>query len=96
MLVPNRTTGLRVAPSYESVRDFEYNEDEWERVLYNRQRTIVGTPDVVKAKILKMAKDFNTDEIVMSTFADSFEDRLRSYEILAESFALRAMEGVAS
>ncbi len=84
------------SPSFESVRGYEYSHDEWERVLYNRYRTIVGTPDVVKRKIEKMAKDFNTDEIVMSTFADDFEDRLRSYEILAESFALRASQSVVS
>lgn len=72
------------SPSWESVKDFKYTPDEWRHVLYNRQRMIVGTPDLVKDKIEKLAADYNVDEIVVATFADAFEDRVRSYELLSE------------
>jgi luciferase family oxidoreductase group 1 len=72
------------SPSYESVQSYQYTTDEWNHVLYNRQRMIVGTPDIVKQKIKQLAKTYGVDEIVVATFADSFEDRLRSYELLAE------------
>lgn len=72
------------SPSYESVKGFKYSADEWTHVLFNRQRMVVGTPDVVKEKIENLAAEYNVDEIIVATFADSFEDRVRSYELLSE------------
>ena len=77
------------APSFESVRHYKYSSDELRFVQYNRQRMIVGTPDMVKEKIQTLAKDFEVDEVVIATFADTAEDRLQSYELLAEIFALK-------
>jgi len=74
--------------SYDEIRGYEYTPEEWRRVIYNRQRMIAGTPDVVKVALLKLAKEFNTNEIVISTFAEHHEDRLRSYELLAKCFDL--------
>jgi luciferase family oxidoreductase group 1 len=76
------------APSYESVKSYVYTGDEMVRVSHNRRRMITGTPDVVREKINELVKAFDVDEVVMSTFADEFEDRLRSYELLAETFGL--------
>ena len=77
------------APSFESVRLNKYTSEELKYIQYNRQRMIVGTPDHVKEKILALARDFKVDEIVVATFADTLEDRLRSYELLAEIFDLK-------
>jgi luciferase family oxidoreductase group 1 len=74
------------APSYETVKDYSYSPDEWKRVLFNRQRMIAGTPDVVKERLTSLAKDYLVDEIVIATFADEAEDRFRSYELVAEMF----------
>jgi luciferase family oxidoreductase group 1 len=74
------------SPSYASVKDYVYSPDEWRRVLFNRQRMIVGTPDVVKEQMIALAKSYDVDEIIVATFADEAEDRLRSYQILAEIF----------
>ena len=70
-------------------RHYKYSSDELRFVQYNRQRMIVGTPDMVKEKIQTLAKDFEVDEVVIATFADTAEDRLQSYELLAEIFALK-------
>lgn len=77
-----------VYPTYEEVRDYEYTDMEWQRVLQNRARMIAGTPDYVKERLLKLAADYNVDEIVIATMADRVEDRFRSYELLAEAFDL--------
>jgi luciferase family oxidoreductase group 1 len=77
------------APSFESVKSYEYSSDELRFVQYNRQRMVVGTPDKVKEKVIALARDFEVDEVVIATFADTAEDRLRSYELLAEIFALK-------
>jgi luciferase family oxidoreductase group 1 len=75
------------APSYDSVRAYNYSADEWKHVLFNRQRMIVGTPDFVREKLNLLAASYNVEEIVVATFADTFEDRVRSYELLAEMVA---------
>ena len=76
------------APSYNSVKDYKYSNEELRFVQYNRQRMIIGTPDVVRKKMLTLAEDFKVDEIVVATFADTSEERLRSYELLALMFDL--------
>jgi luciferase family oxidoreductase group 1 len=77
------------APSYESVRSYHYTNEELKHVQFNRRRMIVGTPDVVKEKMMALSRDLGVDEIVVATFADTADDRLRSYELLADMFNLR-------
>lgn len=77
-----------VYPTWEEVRDYEYTDMEWQRVMANRGRMISGTPKNVKIKLQKLADDYQVDEIVIATMADKVEDRFRSYELLAEQFQL--------
>jgi luciferase family oxidoreductase group 1 len=77
-----------VYPTWEEVRDYEYTDMEWQRVMANRARMISGTPKNVKIKLQKLADDYQVDEIVIATMADKVEDRFRSYELLAEQFQL--------
>jgi luciferase family oxidoreductase group 1 len=79
---------LDESPSYESVKDIVYSREELARIQYNRMRMVVGTPDVVKEKITQLAQRFQTEEIIISTFADNFEDRIASYALLADKFSL--------
>jgi luciferase family oxidoreductase group 1 len=72
--------------SYEDIKDYPYTETEKQRLLYHRERYIAGTPDEVKEKFISLAKQFDTDEIVVATFADKKDDRLKSYELLADIF----------
>lgn len=75
-------------PTYEVAKVYQYTMAEWQRVLFNRQRTVVGTPDVVKARLEELAAMFGVNEIVISTFTQYAEDRIRSYELLADMFKL--------
>ena len=76
-------------PTFEVAKAYQYTMAEWQRVLFNRQRTIVGTPDVVKDRFEELAASFGVNEIVVSTFTEHAEDRTRSYELLAEMFRLK-------
>ncbi len=78
------------APSYESIKSYQYTREELARITFNRMRMVAGTPDTVKEKLEDIAKRFNVDEIVVATFADTLADRLRSYELLAEIFQIQA------
>lgn len=76
--------------SYEDIKDEGYNAQEWQRVLHNRKRMAVGTPKVMKEKLEQICNEFGTDEIIMSTFTETKEDRFDSYRLLALTFGLKA------
>jgi luciferase family oxidoreductase group 1 len=75
-------------PTYAAASAYTYTPAEWQRVLFNRSRTAIGTPKQVKEKLESLAQEFDVDEIVISTFTEQAEDRFRSYESLAELFGL--------
>lgn len=81
---------LDETPSYESVKSYQYSSDELRYLQFNRQRMIVGTPDVVKEQLEDLAQALDVPEIVVATFAETAEDRLRSYALLGEMFNLKS------
>lgn len=72
--------------SYDDIKDYKYSEAEFERLKFHRQRYIAATPEKMKQSLKALAGEFSTDEIVVATFADSREDRFKSYELLAGMF----------
>ena len=44
----------------------------------------------VKAQLLEIGEEYGTNEFVIVTITHDFESRLRSYELLAEAFSLKA------
>jgi luciferase family oxidoreductase group 1 len=71
---------------YEVIRDYEFSLYELERIKANAGRVISGTPEGVKEQLSQLARDFSVDEIIVTTMAYHFEDRVRSFELLAELF----------
>jgi luciferase family oxidoreductase group 1 len=79
-------------PTVEAANRYEYTPAEWQRVLYNRQRTAIGTPEQMRNKLESLAVEFGVEELVLTTFTEQAADRMRSYELLAELFELKARE----
>jgi alkanesulfonate monooxygenase SsuD/methylene tetrahydromethanopterin reductase-like flavin-dependent oxidoreductase (luciferase family) len=52
------------------------------------RRSVVGTPEQVRERLLAMAADYEADELIVVTITHDFKARLRSYELLAEAFDL--------
>src|SRR6201996_555091 len=71
---------------YDDVKDEVYTDAEQDRIRYNRQRVVAGTPDKVKARLTQLAEDYDVDEIVAVTITEDFDERKRSYELLAKLF----------
>ncbi|HEV3413944.1 MAG TPA: LLM class flavin-dependent oxidoreductase [Puia sp.] len=82
-------------PTYAAAAAYHYSPEEWQRVLFNRRRTVIGSPEEVKEKLEQLAAEFDVDEIVISTFTEHAEDRLHSYEWLAALFGLESASGTA-
>lgn len=73
-------------PSFEEIKNFNYSLQQKARITYNRGRFVAGTPDKLKMEIEKIANKYETDEIMIATIAEDFEDRKKSYELLANIF----------
>ncbi len=74
---------------FDDIKDLVYTPAEQDRIKYNRQRVITGTPGEIKLKLKWMAEDYKVDEIIAVTIAEDFDDRLESYRLLAEQFELK-------
>ncbi len=73
---------------YDDVKDAVYTDAEQDRIRYNRQRVVAGSPKMVTNRLTQLAESYDVDEIIAVTIAEDFNDRKRSYELLADSFWL--------
>lgn len=74
--------------SIEDVKKKTFRPEELEIIKENRARTVIGTPDQVKTKLERLAEHYGTDEFMVITNIHRFEDKVHSYELLAEAFEL--------
>ena len=82
-------TGRPIAfPSPEEARDYDYTDQERALLRGIEMRSIVGTPEQVRMRLLALAERHGADELVVVTITYDFASRLRSYELLAKAFAL--------
>lgn len=72
--------------TYDEVKGVEYTPYELSRIEANSPRFVMGTPPQVKEQLEGLAAAYGVEEIMVANIALSFEDRLRSYELLAEMF----------
>lgn len=71
---------------------YPYSDREKAMLEAVEQRSVTGSPEQVRAKLLEMVETYGADELVILTITHDHEDRLRSYELLADAFSLRAQE----
>jgi luciferase family oxidoreductase group 1 len=57
------------------------------------RRTIVGTPEKVRAGLEEVAAEYRADELIVVTITHDHEARKRSYELLADAMGLGARVG---
>jgi len=72
----------------EAVAAHPWTDLERTRAAQSRAKTVVGDPDTVRARIEALADDFGVKEMVVVTVCHDPVARRRSYELLAEAFAL--------
>ena len=80
--------GLGV-PSVETALAFEYSEPELAYIQYTQPRSAIGDGPQVKEKLDRLAADFEVDELVLHTITYDFDDRVRSYQLVAEAYGLQ-------
>jgi luciferase family oxidoreductase group 1 len=73
-------------PPYEEIKNYPYTDSDRLRMQANSNRVIAGTPKQVKQQIIDLATDCDADEIMAATITYAPEDKVRSFELLAEVF----------
>jgi luciferase family oxidoreductase group 1 len=71
-------------PSPEKAAQYKYSPFELKAIQENRKRMIVGDPKQIRDQLLRLSEEHETEEIMLVSITYSFEDRLRSYELIAE------------
>lgn len=68
----------------------EHSEADRAVIQHERARAVIGTPQSVKRRLLELQEQFHADEVMVITITGDYASRVRSYELLAEEFALPA------
>jgi luciferase family oxidoreductase group 1 len=66
----------------------QYSEADRALIQRERARAVIGTPGTVKARLLELQQQFQADEVMVITITGDYASRLRSYELLAQAFAM--------
>jgi luciferase family oxidoreductase group 1 len=83
-----RKNQLGPIPTPEEADTYPYSEQDRLMLEMNQERSITGGPVMVKAQIDALAERYGVDEVVVVTICHDFQARLRSYELLAQAYAL--------
>ncbi|MEK8132883.1 LLM class flavin-dependent oxidoreductase [Paenibacillus filicis] len=78
----------RPFPTYEEALAYPYTEWDRMRIQVNRSRMLVGGPVSIREQMLNFAGDYGVEELIVVTFGADPAARLRSYELLAQTFEL--------
>jgi luciferase family oxidoreductase group 1 len=76
-------------PSPAEAKAYHYNAAELAAVREYGSRQTVGRPEKVRARLLNLVQDTSADELMISVNVYGYENRARTYELLAEAFNLQ-------
>ena len=77
-------------PSVKTALDYPYSKVELLYIQEMRQRRVIGTPAQVKEQLLRLSEEYQAEEILLNSPIHDQEARIRSYELIAEAFGLKA------
>ena len=87
-LKKNNRTEQSVVHSIEEVMTSPLNEKEQKTIEKMKQNIIIGNPIEVKAKLVEIQQTYKVDEMMLLTNTYSPEDRIHSYQLIADIFTL--------
>ena len=76
--------GNQGIPSIEETKHYPLNEKEEERIEKLKQNMVIGNPQDVKRRLIKIQADYQADELMIVTITYAPEDKFHSYRLLAE------------
>jgi luciferase family oxidoreductase group 1 len=77
-------------PNHEEAHAYPYTEADRRRIAHHRRRVVLGTPGAVRDQLLALREAFDADELMAITITGDYGSRMKSYELLADVFGLKA------
>jgi len=77
--------------SIENALAFPLRPDEEQMLEGVKQRSITGTPEQVRGRLLQLGAEYGVDDFVALTITPDHDARKRSYELLAQAFDIKAV-----
>jgi luciferase family oxidoreductase group 1 len=75
-------------PTPEEAAEHVYSPLEKQIIGPWRQSQVVGDPDQVRRGLAELVERTGADELILTTMAHGYQDRLRSYQLVAEAVGL--------
>src|SRR5699024_10854003 len=75
-------------PTIDEAKKYKYSEKDLKSIERLKNKQLIGNPKEVKAQLEEIQTMYEVDEIMVVTITHSYEDRKRSYQLLAEEFGL--------
>lgn len=83
-LQKDKGEGEQGIPSIQEAKKYQPTDQEKQKLTDMKQGMIIGDPEEVKAQLLEMQAQYQTDEIMIMTTTYAPQDRVHSYEWIAE------------
>ncbi len=77
---------IRDSPSPEQAAELTWTEEDRELVADRVATQFVGSPATVAARLRQLQEATGADELVITTITHDHQDRVRSYQLLAEEW----------
>ena len=75
-------------PTLAEAERHAYSDEERRYVLGQRSRAVIGGPETCRRELTALTERYGAEELMALTITGDYASRLRSYELLAEAFAL--------
>ena len=84
--VTGRAKGI---PPTEEAANYKYLSNEWAFVQQYARNCVDGDPEQVRERLEALSEDYQTRDLSIVTICHRFEDRVRSYELVAEACGIK-------
>jgi luciferase family oxidoreductase group 1 len=85
---------IQVPSPEKALRFFE--SDDRSAAIAARRRSIIGSPETVRAGIEEVVAEYGAEEAIVVTITYDHQARRRSYELIADAFGLQAPGAIAA
>ncbi|MDR0136763.1 LLM class flavin-dependent oxidoreductase [Metabacillus idriensis] len=71
-------------PTIDEAKAYMYSPEEQKMIEAAEAKMVIGDPSEVKKQLLDMERKYGADELMIVTITHSYEDRLKSYKLIAD------------
>ncbi|TDL81013.1 LLM class flavin-dependent oxidoreductase [Peribacillus frigoritolerans] len=74
----------RGVPTIDEAKAYTYSPEEQKMIEAAEAKMVIGNPSEVKKRLLDIERKYGADELMIVTITHSYEDRLKSYKLIAD------------